>query len=120
MFAKDAADHFFVAAGAGQSAFQGAASAGGVIIDEAGDLVGHYEWQIGMRGLDFGFGFCLDVLVDGWSKLVGFVDGRGLGLLLGKAVALLQGCEFQAVDSIQKAVEFVLEAVVGAEIESAA
>jgi hypothetical protein len=40
--------------------------------------------------------------------------------LLGKAIALLQGGEFEAVDAVQNAVEFGLEAVVGVEIESAA
>ena len=40
--------------------------------------------------------------------------------MLGKAVALLQGGEFQAVDAVQDAIEFGLQAVVGVEIESAA
>ncbi len=66
-----------------------------------------------MGGFDFGFGFGFDVLVNGGSQLVGFVDGRGLGLLLGESVALLQGGYVEGVDAVEKAVEFALEAVVG-------
>ena len=69
----------------------GAASAIGEVVDVASDLVGHHQGQVGVRGLDFGFGFGFDFLVDGGSQLVGFVDRRGLGFLLGESVALLQG-----------------------------
>jgi len=30
-------------------------------------------------------------LIDGGGELIGFVDGRGFGLLRGEAVALLEG-----------------------------
>ena len=41
--------------------------------------------------LSLGFGFGFDVLIDGGREFVGFVDRRGLGVLLGESVALLQG-----------------------------
>ena len=90
-FLQHAANHVFVAAGAGQSTLYGASSAIGEVIDEARDLVGHHQRQVGAGGFDFGFGFGFNVLVDGWSEFVGFVDGRGLRFLLGESVALLQG-----------------------------
>ena len=40
--------------------------------------------------------------------------------MLRKAVSLLLGGEFEAVDAVENAVEFALQAIVGAEIESAA
>ncbi len=120
LLAENAADHVFIAAGAGECAFEGAASAIGEVVDEAGDLIGHHERQVGVRGLDLGFGFGFDAGVDGRRDFVGFVDRSGLGLLLGESVALLEGGEFEAVDAVQNAVEFVLEAVVGLEVESAA
>ena len=74
--------------------------------------------------LDLGFGFGFDVLIDRRSQLVGFVNRRWFGLLLSEAVALLQGGEFEAVDAVEHAVEFLFETVVsgvfGLEIESAA
>ncbi len=90
-FLQGAADHVFVSPGAGQCAFQGAASAVGVVIDVAGDLVGHHQRQARTGGFYLGLGFCFDVLVDGGGEFVGFVDGRRFRLLLGKAVALLEG-----------------------------
>ena len=87
---QHAADHVFVAAGASQGAFECAASAIGEIVDVASHLVGHHQRQVGMRGLQLGFGLGLHVLVDGGSQFVGFVDRRGLGFLLGESVALLQ------------------------------
>ena len=62
--------------------------------------------------LDFGFGLGLDVLVDRRSEFVGFVNRRRFRLLLGKAVALLQGGKFEAVDAVEDAVKFVRQAVV--------
>ena len=120
LFFERPANHIFVAAGAGQGTLDGAASAGGEVIDEAGDLVGHHQREIGVRTLDLGFGFGFDVLIDRRSQFVRFVDRRWFGLLFREAVALLQGGEFEAVDAIEKAVELALEAVVGGEIESAA
>ena len=111
-FFQGAADHVFVAAGAGQGSLYGASSAIGEVADEAGYLVGHHEGQVGAGGLYFGFGFGFDLLVDCGSLLVGFVDGGWFRLLLGEAVALLQRGYFQAVDAVENAVQFLLEAVV--------
>ena len=72
-----------------------------------------------MGRFDLGFGFGFDVLVDGRGNFVGFVDGSGFGFLLGESVALLEGGEFESIDAVEDAVEFVLEAVIGVEIESA-
>src|SRR5260370_42046561 len=94
LFAQDAADHVFVAAGAGQGALDGAASAIGEVIGVAGDLVGHHQGQVGAGGFVFGLGFGFDLLVDGGGGLVCFVDGRGFRLLCGAAVALLGGGSF--------------------------
>jgi len=118
--AKDAADHIFVAAGAGQGAFQGAASAIGKVIDVSGDLVGHDERQVGVRVLQFGFGFGFDVEIDGRRRFISFVDGRGLGLLFGESITLLERGDFESVDAVEDTVEFVFEAIVAAQVESAA
>ncbi len=73
-----------------------------------------------MRGLDLGFGLRLHVLVDGRSGFVRLVDRRGLGLLLGESIALLEGGDFEVVDAVENAIEFGFEAIVRLEIEPAA
>ena len=117
---EGAADHLVVLAGAGERALDGAASAIGEVVDVASDLVGHHQRQVGVRGLDLGLGLGLHGLVDGGRAFVGLVDGRGLGLLLGESVSLLERGEFELVDAVEDAVEFGFEAIVGLEVESAA
>ncbi len=119
-FAQDAADHVFVTPAASQSALQGAVTVVGEIVDEAGHLIGHDQRQSGAGGADFGFGFGFQVCVRGGVEVVGFVDGRGFRLLLGEAVALLQSGHFQAVGAFEDAIKFLLQAIVGAQVETAA
>ena len=51
----------------------------------------------------------LDVGVDGEGDVVGLVDGRGLGALLGEAIALLQRGQFQLAHRLHDLVEFPLQ-----------
>ena len=48
-FSQDSLDHFLVAAGTDEGALEHAAATSRKIIDEAGDLVGHHEREIGVR-----------------------------------------------------------------------
>ena len=68
------ANHLVVSAGTGQRALEGAASAIGEVVDIARDLVGHHQRQVGVRGLDFGFGLGFYILIDSRGSFVGFVD----------------------------------------------
>ena len=119
-FFQDLPDHVFIPAGARQRAFNRAPSAGREVVDKARDLVGHHQRQVGTSGLDLGFGLCFYAFIDRRCEFVGFVDGRWFRLLLGKPIPLLQGGKFQIIDAVQNAVEFPLQPVVGAEVESAA
>ena len=70
-----------------------------------------------MGGLDLGLGLRLNIWVNRDRNLVGFVDGRRLRLLLGKAVTLLQSLQFQTVYAIQNAVKLLLQPVVRAHVQ---
>src|SRR5579864_5768651 len=74
-----------------------------------------------MRVLDLGLGFSFDVGVGRGRQAVGLVDGRRLGLLLLLRVGIggsSTGIKF--VDPLNDAVEFILQALVGADVEIAA
>src|SRR6266536_5215569 len=119
-FAEGAPDHIFVSSGAGQGALDGAAPTVGEVIDVAGDLVGHHQGQVGVGRLDLSLRLGLDVKINRRCDLVRFVDWSGLGFLLGETIALLQGRKLQTVNSVQNAVEFVLQVIVGFKIKPAA
>src|SRR5579862_465401 len=119
-FAENTADHIVVAPGTGQATLKRAAATAGEVVDESSDLIGHHQRQIGVRGLDLGFGLGFDVRIGGGVEFVGFVDRSRLGLLFSESVALLQGGEFEVVDSVEQTVEFVLKPVVGFQVKSAA
>ena len=69
---------------------------------------------MGVLHLRFGLG--ADAGIDREGDLVGFVDGRGLGFLLGEAVARLEGHHLEVVDALDQLVEFLLQAVVAAHV----
>ena len=87
---------------------EGATASAGEIVDVAGDLVGHHQRQVRVRGLDFGFRFSLYVEVNRESDLVRFVDGSRLRLLFGKTVSFLQSHQFRTIHALEDAVEFML------------
>ncbi len=82
---ESAFNHFAVASAALEGMFQGPATTIGKVVDIACNLVRHHQWQVGVCGFNLFGGFCFQtrinrVVID----LVGFVDGRGLGLLWGR------------------------------------
>ena len=82
-------------------------------------MVVQHQRQVGLGGLDLGFGLGLDVGIDREGNVVGFVDGRRLGTLLAEAVALLQRDQLQFVNRLDDLVEFLLQPLVVADIEVA-
>ena len=115
---KGLGDHLAVAAGAREPMFESVASLGaGEVVDEHRDLIVEHERQVGLGGLDLGLSLGADVGIDGERNVVGFVDGSGLGALLGEAIALLKRDQFELADSLDDLVEFVLQARVVANFD---
>ena len=120
MFPQRALDHFAVAAAAFQCVLHDLVSPrSGKIIDVGRHRIGEHEWQLGTRGFDLGLRLRLDVGIDRRGDLVGFVDRRGLGLLLGRRVVRLQGRQFRTVHAFQDSLQLVLHPLVRANLRRA-
>ena len=115
--------HRAIAAGSGISTLKDAASAIGEVGNEAGDLVGHHQRQIGARVLDVGFGLGFGAGIGGRSEAVSLVDGSRLGFLL-LLLRLLgvggRSAGIKIVHALNDAVEFFFEAGIGSDVKTAA
>ena len=111
-------DHVVITTGSCIGAFEAAASVARKVGDVASDLVGHHQRQVGVRVLDLSLRFGFDAGIGGRGKFVGYVDGRRLGFLLG--ILRVGAPRIEFVDAGDHVVEFLLQAVVGADIEIAA
>ncbi len=88
----------------------------GKIIDVGSHRIGKHKRQLGTRGFDFSFRFGLHVRIDRGRDLVGFVDRRGLSLLLRRRGIRLQGRQFGTVHAFEHVLQFVLYALIGANL----
>src|SRR5579863_1753750 len=116
-FLQNPANHFVILPAAGKGALQCSPPTCRKVTDVSGYRVRHHQRQIGVRGLDFSFSLCLEVRVNRERDLVGFVDRRGLRLLLRKAIAFLQGLKLETVYAVEDTVKFLLQALVRAQVQ---
>src|ERR1700691_2421135 len=100
-FLQNPANHIVILPAAGESALQSSPSPRRKVTDVAGYRVGHHQRQIRMRSFDFGLGLRLEVRVNRERALVRFIDRRGLRLLLGKPITLLQSLQLETVYAVQ-------------------
>jgi len=65
-----------------------------------------------MNGFEFGFGLSLYFFIHGEGGFVGFVNGRGLGLLLDGRFAFIRSLKLESAASGRDLVGFGLQAIV--------
>src|SRR6266700_391475 len=112
--------HVAIAPGTSQRALQDSASMIREVRDITRDLIDHHEWQVGMglSKLSFGLGFCSGIGSRRYTTRL--VDGCRFGLLLRFLRSLSLGggsARINLVDPLDDAIEFLLETIVGADIQ---
>src|SRR5438445_2333091 len=116
---EDLLDHLLIAATTDQGMLQRGASAGREIIYVASHGVRQHERQIRASGLNLHLGLCFYLWINREGDAVGFVNGCRFGLLLGESVPFLQRLHVFAVHTFENAVQFLLHALVGVDIQRA-
>src|SRR5947208_5829064 len=72
-----------------------------------------------MNGFEFGFGLSLYFFIYGEGGFVGFINGRGLGLLLDGRFAFIRSLKLESAASGRDLVGFGLQAIVPVNVRGA-
>src|SRR5437773_5881912 len=94
-------------------------SEGGEVIDVANHVVRQHDLQIRARGLHLHLSLGFYLGINRECDAVSFVNRCRFGLLLGESLPFLQSLHVFAVHAFENAVQFLLQALVGVDIQRA-